>query len=157
MQSEQFRMGRPPVFAGGNDLQGDISNKTYTARHVLVTTDDVSKPAIYARASSMRIVPGKYVEMWNAVLFMDGVPVFYFPYYHRNLGEHANNLNFLAGDSSAYGPFLLNSYDWYLNDMVDGKIRLDYRERRGVGTGPDLNLHLDRWGCYVQVLLPARP
>jgi LPS-assembly protein len=146
MQSEQFRMGRPPVFAGGNDLQGDISNKTYTARHVLVTTDDVSKPAIYARASSMRIVPGKYVEMWNAVLFMDGVPVFYFPYYHRNLGEHANNLNFLAGDSSAYGPFLLNSYDWYLNDMVDGKIRLDYRERRGVGTGPDLNLHLDRWG-----------
>jgi len=146
MQSEQFRTGKPPVFAAGNDLQGDISNKTYTARHILVTSDDVSKPAIYARASSMKIVPGKYIEMWNAVLFMDGVPVFYFPYYRRNLGEHANNLNFLAGDSGAYGPFLLNTYDWYLNDRVDGKIHLDYRERRGVATGPDLNLHLDRWG-----------
>jgi hypothetical protein len=146
MQSEQFRMGKPPVFASGNDLQGDISNKTYTARHIFVTTDDVNKPAIYARASTMKIVPGKYVEMWNAVLFMDGVPTFYFPYYRRNLGEHANNLNFMVGDSGTYGPFLLNTYDWYLNDMVDGRIHLDYRERRGVATGPDLNLHLDRWG-----------
>ena len=146
MQSEQFRTGKPPVFASGNDQQGDTSNKTYTARHILVTTDDVSKPAIYARATSMRIVPGKYIEMWNAVLFMDGVPTFYFPYYRRNLGEHANNFNFLAGYRSAYGPFLLNTYDWYLNDKVDGRIHLDYRERRGVGAGPDLNLHLNRWG-----------
>jgi lipopolysaccharide assembly outer membrane protein LptD (OstA) len=146
MQSEQFRMGKPPVFAAGNELQGDISNKTYTARHVLVTTDDISKPAIRIRASRIKIVPGKYVEMWNAVMIMDGVPVFYFPYYHRNLGEHANNWNFMAGDSSAYGPFLLNTYDWYLNDVLDGRIHLDYRERRGAGVGPDLNLHLGRWG-----------
>jgi lipopolysaccharide assembly outer membrane protein LptD (OstA) len=58
MQSEQFRMGKPPVFAAGNELQGDISNKTYTARHVLVTTDDISKPAIRIRASRIKIVPG---------------------------------------------------------------------------------------------------
>ena len=146
MQSEQFRMGRPPVFAAGNELQGDTSNKTYTARHVLVTTDDIRKPAIRIRASRIKIVPGKYVEMWNAVMIMDGVPVFYFPYYHRNLGERANNLNFLAGYRSAYGPYLLNTYDWYLNNMVDGKIHLDYRESRGVGVGPDLKLHLGRWG-----------
>ena len=84
--------------------------------------------------------------MWNAVLFMDGVPTFYFPYYRRELGQHANNFNFLPGYRSAYGPFLLNTYTWYLNDAVDGKIHLDYREKRGVGAGPDLNLHLGQWG-----------
>jgi LPS-assembly protein len=146
MQSEQFRTGKPPVFAAGNELQGDTSNKTYTARHILVTTDDISNPAIRVRASRVKIVPGKYIEMWNAVVLMDGVPVFYFPYYHRNLGEHANNLNFLAGYRSAYGPFLLNTYDWYLNNALDGKIHLDYRASRGVGAGPDFNLHLNRWG-----------
>jgi hypothetical protein len=26
------------------------------------------------------------------------------------------------------------------------KLHLDYRERRGVGAGPDLNLHLGQWG-----------
>jgi lipopolysaccharide assembly outer membrane protein LptD (OstA) len=106
----------------------------------------VSDPAIYVRSSHIKIVPGKYVEMWNAVLFMDGVPTFYFPYYRRNLGEHASNFNFLPGYRSSYGPFLLNTYTWYLNDAVDGKIHLDYRVKRGVGAGPDLNLHLGQWG-----------
>jgi LPS-assembly protein len=146
MQSEQFRLGKPPVFAQGGQLQGDTTNKIYNARHALVTTDDVSRPAIYVRASRIKIVPGKYVEMWNAVLFMDGVPAFYFPYFRRNLGAHANNFNFTPGYRSAYGPFLLNTYTWYLNDAVDGKIHLDYRERRGVGAGPDLDLHLGQWG-----------
>ena len=127
-------------------LQGDTTNKTYTARHAFVTTDDVSDPAIRVRASRVKIVPGKYIEMWNAVLFMDGVPTFYFPYYRRELGLRANNFNFLPGYRSAYGPFLLNTYTWFLNDTVDGKIHLDYREKRGVGAGPDLKLHLGQWG-----------
>ena len=146
MQSEQFRMGKPPVFTQGEQLQGDTTNQTYTARHAFVTTDDVNDPAIRVRSSHIKIVPGKYVEMWNAVLFVDGVPAFYFPYYRRNLGEHASNFNFTPGYRSAYGPFLLSTYTWYLNDAVDGKIRLDYREKRGVGAGPDLNLHLGQWG-----------
>ena len=146
MRSEQFRTGKPPVFAQGKRLEGDITNKTYIARHAFVTTDDVSDPAIRVRASHIKIVPGKYVEMWNAVVYADGVPVFYFPYYRRALGLRANNLNFLPGYRSAYGPFLLSTYTWYLNDAVDGKIHADYRERRGAGGGPDLDLHLGRWG-----------
>jgi lipopolysaccharide assembly outer membrane protein LptD (OstA) len=146
MQSEQFRMGKPPVFAQGEQLQGDISNRTYVARHVYVTTDDVNNPAIRVYASRAKIVPGQYVEMWNAVVTLGGTPMFYFPYYRRNLGERANNLNVLPGYRSAYGPYLLGTYTWFLNDTVDGKLHLDYRERRGVGAGSDLNLHLGPWG-----------
>jgi LPS-assembly protein len=146
MQSEQFRMGKPPVFADGRELQGNTTNQTYTARHAFVTTDDVSDPAIRIRASKIKIVPGRYVELWNAVLFVDGVPAFYFPYYRRNLGPHADNLNFLAGFRSAYGPYLLDTYTWWLNDTVNGQLHLDYRERRGVGAGPDFDLHLGQWG-----------
>ena len=146
MQSEQFRTGRPPVFAQGEQLQGDITNKTYHARHAFVTTDDVSNPAVYARSSHIKIVPGQYLEMWNAVLYLDGVPAFYFPYYRRELGPRANNWNFVPGYRTAYGPFLLSTYTWYLNDSVDGRVHVDYREKRGVGTGPDLNLNLGRWG-----------
>ena len=147
MQSEQFRTGKSPVFAAGEGLTGDATtNQTYTARHVFVTTDDVADPAIRVRASRVKIVPGKYIEMWNAVLFLGDVPSFYFPYYRRNLGEHANNLNLAGGYRTAYGAFLLTGYSWYLNDEADGKFHLDYRSKRGVGLGPDLNLHLGRWG-----------
>ncbi|HTY86823.1 MAG TPA: hypothetical protein VMB80_05105 [Candidatus Acidoferrum sp.] len=146
MQSEEFRTGKPPVFAQGVHLTGDTSNQVYVAQHAYVTTDDVSEPAVRVRSTHIKIVPGKYVEMWNAVLYLDGVPTFYFPYYRRQLGPRANNFNFLPGYRNAYGPFLLSTYTWYLNDAVDGKIHVDYRESRGLGTGPDVNLNLGRWG-----------
>ena len=146
MQSEQVRTGKPPVFAAGQNLQGNTTNKTYTARHVYVTTDDVTDPVVRVRAARMKIVPGKYVEMWNAVVLVDGVPVFYFPYYKRNLGAHANNLDLLPGYRSSYGPYLLTTYRWYLGNDADGKFHVDYRTRRGVGVGPDVDLHLGRWG-----------
>lgn len=146
MESEQFRTGTPPVFAAGRELHGDITNQTYNARHAWATSDDVKNPATYVRASRIKIVPNQYVEMWNAVVFVERVPVFYFPYYRRNLGPHANNWTFTAGDRTTYGPFMLNTYTWWLNDALDGQLHLDYRVQRGLGLGPDLNLHLGRWG-----------
>ncbi len=146
MRTEEFRAGKPPVFLAGRNLQGDLTNKTYTARRVMVTTDDLQQPAFYLRANKIRIVPGQYVEAWNAVLYADGVPAFYFPYYHRNLGAHANNFSLRPGYRSLFGPYLLGTYTWWLNDTLNGAWHADYRERRGGGGGPDLNLHLDRWG-----------
>ncbi len=146
MRSEQFRTGRPPVFAAGKELEGDITNQTYTAQHVLVTTDDVNNPAVYIRARRFRIVPGQYLEAWNAVLYADGVPAFYYPYYKRNLGPHANNLNVMPGYRTEFGPYLMGTYTWWLNDQVDGVVHGDYYGKRGPGVGPDLNLHLGPWG-----------
>jgi hypothetical protein len=146
MQSEQFRAGMPPIFAAGKTLTGDTTNKTYNVRHGFITTDDIFDPEFRIQASRMKIVPGKYVELWNAVVYAEGVPVFYFPYYRRNIGPHANNLNFSAGYRSQYGGFLKNNYTWWLNDNLDGKFHLDYYSERGVGVGPDLNLHLGQWG-----------
>ncbi len=146
MRSAQFRTGKSPVFAAGTGLDADMSNHVYTASNTFVTTDDVSDPAERIRASRVTIVPDKYIEAWNAVLFVDGVPAFYFPYYHRNLGPHANNWNFLGGYRSEYGAFLLSDYTWWQSDALDGKFHLDYRSDRGPGIGPDFNLHLGQWG-----------
>jgi LPS-assembly protein len=151
MISEEFRSGKSPVFMAGKGLHADvISNRVetsiYTATNALITADDVAEPAIKVRASRMRITPGKRLQAWNAVLYLDGVPAFYFPYYSRNLGPRANNFNFVPGYRSLYGPFILGSYTWFLNDELDGKFHLDYRQKRGVGVGPDFNYHLGRWG-----------
>ncbi|MBU6410746.1 MAG: LPS assembly protein LptD, partial [Verrucomicrobia bacterium] len=146
MSSAEFRAGRPPLFLEGRDLHASLSNNTYSARRVVITTDDASDPAILIRASRFRIVPGKYVEAWNAVLYVDGVPSFYFPYYHRALGARANHFSFLPGYRTKFGPYLLTSYRWYWNNAVDGVVRADYRERRGGAGGANLNLHLNRWG-----------
>lgn len=146
MEAEHFRTGRSPVFAAGEALTGDLTNEVYTASNAYITTDDVAEPATKVRAKSIKIIPGKSFEARNAVLYVGNLPVFWLPYYKRSLAMRANNFNLTPGYRSRYGPFLLTSYNWFWSDAIDGAFHLDYRVKRGLGGGPDLNLHLDRWG-----------
>lgn len=146
MESRQFRTGMSPLFATGEDLQGDTSNMVYIARDAMITADDVAKPAIKVRAKRIKIVPGKRIEASHATLYLGSVPVFYFPYYTRNIGPNANNFHATPGYRSLFGPFILGSYTWYINDQFDAMAHLDYRVKRGVAGGPDLNYRLGKWG-----------
>jgi LPS-assembly protein len=151
MESEQFRTGHLPVFAGGERVSsqqvGDnITNQVATGQNAFVTTDDIAEPGSRVRASEVKVVPGKWVEARNAVLYLGKVPVFYFPYYKQRLDGQANRLNFVPGYRSAYGPYLLSSYTWVADEHLDGVLHGDYRQERGGAGGADFNMHLGRWG-----------
>ncbi len=165
MESEQFRTGHAPVFAGGErvgtpendgsavvtnyagkDTLSILTNQVYTARNAFVTTDDIADPGSRVRASEVKVLPGKWVEARNAVLYLGKVPVFYFPYFKQRLDGQGNRFNFVPGYRSAYGPYLLSSYTWVANEQLDGVLRGDYRQERGGAGGADFNLHLGRWG-----------
>jgi LPS-assembly protein len=146
MTSEQFRTGHLPIFAGGASVSGNSTNRVYVARQAYVTTDDFSDPEYEIRAATIKIIPGKSVQMWNAVAYLEGIPVFYFPYYERSLGPRANHFTTTPGYRSLYGAYLLNTYTWYFGDTADGKIHADERVLRGPGIGPEVNLHLGKWG-----------
>ena len=154
MEAEQFRTGKLPVFAAGHGLHGEeiiqprthLTNRVYFATNAFVTTDDVAEPAIKVRAHYIKIIPNDKIIAHHAVLYVAGVPVFYFPYYSRNLGPQANNFNFTPGYRSEFGPFLLSSYNFFLTNKLDGDVHVDYREKIGVGAGPNLNYHLGQWG-----------
>ncbi len=144
--AEQFRAGKAPVFVSGLGVTADVSNRVYTATNAMVTADDVERPLLKIRASYVKIIPGDKVVARNATVFAGQVPVFYFPYYSRSLSGSGNHFSFLPGYRSRFGPFLLTTYDWVLNNQVDGAWHFDWRQKRGVGLGPDVNLHLGRWG-----------
>lgn len=146
MHAEQFRTGETPVFAAGSGLYGDLTNHVYFATNALLTTDDIANPAYRVKARRIKIIPGKKIQAYGATLYLGNVPVFYFPYFSRNIGEHSNNFNFTPGYRSLYGPFILGNYTWYCNDELNGVMHLDYYETRGVGAGPDFNYNLGRWG-----------
>jgi LPS-assembly protein len=151
MHSEEFRTGMAPVFAGGEQMGGWLDTRKgatniITATNAFVTTDDVGNPFYRVRARRVEVIPGQSVRMWDAVFYLGKVPVFYYPYYERKLGKRVNNLLVAPGYRSVYGAEILATYNWYLGDWADGKLRADYRTRRGPGLGPDVNLHLDQWG-----------
>ncbi|HSU54279.1 MAG TPA: hypothetical protein VLT36_09490 [Candidatus Dormibacteraeota bacterium] len=146
MEAEQFRTGKTPTFVEGEGLAADVSGRNYTGTNAVITTEDVAHPMMKVRAKSIKIIEGKRIEARHATLYVAGVPIFYFPYYSRELGPQSNDFNFVPGYRSSYGPFLLSSYRWFLNPELDGTLHLDLRERRGVGLGPDVNYHLGPWG-----------
>lgn len=147
MRTEEFRTGKPPVFASGRGLAGNFKDSTYTATNAVITSDDFSEPAMKIRARCIKMVPGKYIEAWDALVIVGDVPVFYLPYYRRNLGGPANDFNFQPGYRSRFGPYLLSRYDWHWNEKLDGAFRLDYRLKRGIGAGTDFNYDLGQWGA----------
>ena len=146
IQAQQFRTGQAPMFAEGQGLSADISNHLYTATDAMITSEDVANPLIKVRARRIKLIPGRKIEAHDAVLYVGSIPVFYFPFYSRNLTEHAGHFNFLPGYRTAYGPFLLSTYTFWVNESLDGAVHVDYREKRGPGVGPDLNYHLGQWG-----------
>ncbi len=146
MVAELFRTGRFPVFAEGEQLTGDRSNQVYTAQRSFVTTDDVAEPFSKVRASSITIIPNQRITIRHATFYLGKMPIFYFPYYTYTLNERANQFFVTPGYRSRFGPYLLGTYRWFLSEQVDGELHTDYRWERGVGVGPDINLHLGRWG-----------
>ncbi len=150
MQTAQFRTGKPPYFAAGEAISGirstNATNTVYSAQNAYITADDVAEPALRVEASSLKIVPGQYFQARNAVLYAGSVPLFYFPVFTQRLDGKDNHFQFTPGSRSRYGVYLLSSYNWTLSDELDGKVRADYRSKRGFAGGLDLNLHLGPWG-----------
>jgi len=146
LEAQQFRTGMSPMFVAGEGLHGEVTNKYYVATNAVVTTDDIENPTYKLKARRVRILPGNTIEARDAVLYLGDVPVFYLPYYSRKIGPRMNHFNFLPGYRTSFGAYLLSSYHWYLNDKLDTELHLDYRQRRGVGLGPDVNYNYGRWG-----------
>jgi LPS-assembly protein len=144
--ADEFRAGKWPLFVTGRGLHADATNGTYTATNAVITTDDYEHPLQQVRAGEVTIAPGQYVEARNATLNVGDVPVFYWPYYRRDLSEAPNRFNFTPGYRTLYGPYLLSSYQLHLTTNVDGTIHADWRQKRGFGVGPDLDLRMGRFG-----------
>ena len=146
IQAAQFKIGAAPFYAAGVGLSLDQSNQVYTATDGYLTTDDSAEPALRIRAKQLKIVPGQYIEAHDAVLYHGTVPLMYFPYYKRNLYRHPNNWVLTPGYRSLYGPYLLTTYNWQVNDRFSAHVDLDYRQKRGFAGGPGVTYSLDRWG-----------
>jgi lipopolysaccharide assembly outer membrane protein LptD (OstA) len=135
IKAAQFKTGAAPFYAAGVGLSLDQSNQVYTATDGYITTDDSAEPALRIRAKQLKFVPGQYIEARDAVLYQGSVPLMYFPYYKRNLNRHPNNWVLTPGYRSLYGPYLLTTYNWYVNDQFSAYVDMDYRSRREVRLG----------------------
>jgi lipopolysaccharide assembly outer membrane protein LptD (OstA) len=86
--------------------------------------------------SRANLKKGDYVEMWNAVVRVKSVPVFYMPYLRYPLRDRATG--FLLpqiGQSGDKGFLLSESFYWAILPNMDATVGLDYYPSKGLGAG----------------------
>ena len=140
MDGTQFRTGKAPVFASGEAARGEHvdnhTNAVYTATNGFITTDDYYHPLFRVRARQIKVVPGQYFEARNATLYAGDVPVFYFPYYRRDLTGNGNNFSFIPGHAEAWPLSLVElQLDFKRRTQRRGACGFARETRRGGGTG----------------------
>jgi lipopolysaccharide assembly outer membrane protein LptD (OstA) len=99
-----------------------------------------------------RLKDGEYVTIRDGVPYLFGVPFFYFPYMYRSLDVNYG-VRVYPGYTSRWGAYVLFAYTMNLyrseqkgGPIVDATSHLEFRSKRGVGSGETLEWDLKRWG-----------
>lgn len=133
----------------GSVYSDENSNKEYVVDNAIVTTC-TNAPGhfhYYVKAKSLSVKPDDELVAQGAVSYLFGIPIFYWPYYWKDLNRHYG-FRFEPGYSSDWGVFLLSSYKLsiYANKetetYLDSKTSIDIRSERGVAFGEKLEWNI---------------
>ena len=125
----------------------------YQADGVSVTTCTNAFDRLHWRiAGDARLKDGDYVEIYNGVPYVLGIPFFFFPYWYRAL-DVDYGVRVYPGYRSSWGGYVLLSYKLNIyksekqeGPKLDATSHLEFRSKRGVGVGETLEWDLKRWG-----------
>jgi len=99
-----------------------------------------------------RVKDGEYVEVYDAVPYMFGVPFLYLPYCYRAM-DLDYGVRVYPGYASRWGGYVLLAYKLNIyrspkqeGIKLDATSHLEFRTKRGVGVGETLEWDLKRWG-----------
>ncbi len=144
--TDAFRMGQPPFFVAGEHLEGGQSATNQVATNGMITAEDYHDPRYKVRARRLSISSDQRLVAKDAVLYLGGVPVMYFPTYSRSFRTHPNFWVFEPGYRGYFGAYALMSYHMRLTPELEAVAHLDYRTKRGFAGGPEVRYDFHEWG-----------
>jgi hypothetical protein len=82
----------------------------------------------------VRVYENDHVVFRDVTFYIENVPVFWWPYLYQSLND-AFNFTVSPAYLSSWGPSLLTQITFPITDNIKGRLRLDYRGRRGLAIG----------------------
>lgn len=131
----EFRAFMAPFYVNAKASQR-TSAEEFLLHDVSFTTCEGDEPAVYLQAKTARIIPNHSVRAYHVVMYMSGIPVFYFPFWFQNIGTR-NFISIVPGYNSRMGAFLLTSLNYRISRHLEATTHVDVRSRRGLGVGQD--------------------
>jgi LPS-assembly protein len=133
IRATNMRGEYPPYFVAGEEISV-LSNNETIVKNGTFTTDDSSDPSFHLRAKTVRVYENDRVIFQNVSLYIGKVPVFWWPYLYQSLDD-AFSFSISPAYLSSWGPSLLTQVSFPITKEIHGRVRLDYRARRGVAIG----------------------
>ncbi len=133
IRTSDMRTEYNPYFLSGHNVT-ETSANVYRAENATFTTHDSPKPDFYLHARTVRVYENDHVVFQNVTFYVGNVPVFWWPYLYQSLND-AFSFTVSPAYLSSWGPSLLTQVTFPITENIKGRIRLDYRVRRGVAIG----------------------
>ena len=135
IRTSNVRTDYHPYFLSGESVT-ETSSNVYRVEDANFTTDDSPRPDFHLHARTVRVYENDHVVFQNVTFYVGKVPVFWWPYMYQSLND-AFSFTISPAYLSSWGPSLLSQVTFPITDDIKGRIRLDYRGRRGVAIGFD--------------------
>ncbi len=138
IRATETRTTSLPYFLSGENVS-EISEHGYLINNGTFTTHDTPKPDFHLRARTIRVYEKDRVIFRNVTAYVGKVPIFWFPYIYQSLDE-AFSFTIAPAFYSTWGPSLLTQVSFPITENIQGRVRLDYRGRRGLAVGFDSSM-----------------
>jgi len=138
VQTSNVRTEYHPYFLSGQNVQETKAN-VYRVENATFTTDDSPSPDFHLHARTVRVYENDHVVFQNVTFYVGKVPIFWWPYMYQSLND-AFSFTISPAYLSSWGPSILSQFAFPITDDFNGKLRLDYRGRRGVAIGFDSDI-----------------
>jgi LPS-assembly protein len=133
IRTSNVRTDYHPYFLSGQNVTETTAN-VYRVEDATFTTDDSPRPDFHLHARTVRVYENDHVVFQNVTMYIGKIPVFWWPYMYQSLND-AFSFTISPAYLSSWGPSLLSQITFPITDDIKGRIRLDYRGRRGVAVG----------------------
>ena len=133
IRTSNVRTEHDPYFLSGQNMT-QMSQNAYRAENATFTTDDTSNPDFHLHARTVRVYENDHVVFRDVRFYVGKVPIFWWPYLYQSLDD-AFNFTVSPAYLSSWGPSVLTQVTFPITDNIKGRLRLDYRGRRGVAIG----------------------
>ena len=139
IHAETVRSSSDPYFVNGEKFV-NFSDGHSVVENGDFTTADSSNPDFHFHAHKVRVYENDRVVFQNVTFYIGKVPVFWWPYLYQSLND-AFSFTISPAYLSSWGPSLLSQITFPITDQIKGRLRLDYRVRRGVAIGFDSEIN----------------
>jgi len=132
----QFRAS--PFFGKARNIDKE-SEKEFIAHYGYATTCSFDRPHYRIKSKQINVIPNELIQTKDDTLYLGPFPVMYLARFNQMFDEPIMHVSVLPGKRKDWGPYLLSVWEYNLNDSLNARGYLDYRNKLGWSEGFGIN------------------